>query len=371
MVKARTFSFSTLFSREWLTTGRRLSCQLDERESNNFNLIRLAAAILVILSHCYGFGHKDPLQRLTNNLIRGSDIAMPAFFFLSGLLVTQSLDHSPSGINFLWRRFLRIYPAALLFVLLTALVMGPLVTTLPLQAYFSDPLFRQYWQISLLFSVYHNLPGVFSNSTRLGSLINVSLSSLPVEIKLYFLLFLLGLFRNKRLLLVASLAGVTFLALGIVFYTPFNTLLKSWLGPSFVLQPYTSFAIYFFTGVLAYHYRQKIVVYHYWGPLLPVAWLAATQLPYPDIASLILLPASVLFVGLNATRLLSRITPRPDLSYGFYIWGFPLQQVIVNILGLKNDGLTFLLDLLFVLPLALLSWYAVESPSLRLKNRLK
>src|SRR5258707_467050 len=267
-----------MLNREWLTSGRRLSHHLDERKSNNFHLLRLAAAVLVILSHCYGYGHQDPFQRLTGNGVRSSYIAMPVFFFLSGLFVTQSLDHSPSGINFLWRRFLRLYPAVFLFVLLSALVMGPLVTSLPLNEYFTHPLFRQYWQTSLLFSVYHQLPGVFTTSPH-GSLVNASLWSMPVEIKLYLMLFLLGLFRSRRLLPIAAAAGIAFLALGSIFYIPFQSSLQKILGPSFSLGPYTNFAVYFLIGVVTYHYRRKIIVYNYWLILLPVAWLALTQLP--------------------------------------------------------------------------------------------
>ncbi|HVS95927.1 MAG TPA: acyltransferase [Puia sp.] len=355
-------------NREWLLSGCRLSRHLDERKSNNFNWLRLVAALLVLLSHCYGFGHQDPFQRLTNDLVRGSDIAMPVFFFLSGLLVTQSLDHSPSRLNFLWRRVLRLYPAIFLFVALTALVMGPLVTTLPMRDYFADPLFGQYWQTALLVRVYHHLPGVFTTSPH-GRLVNVSLWSLPLEIKLYAMLFLIGLLRSRLVLLGAMFAGIAFLLAGMVLYTPVETMLKMVFGPSFLLEPYTRFSVYFLIGVVAYEYRSRIVVYNYWLFLLPLAWLIAAWIPFPEILSLVLLPATVLFAGLKGSRLLSKITPRPDLSYGIYIWGFPVQQLIITNWNIGNDGLVFGLDLVFTLPLALLSWYAVESPALRWKTK--
>ena len=60
---------------------------------------------------------------------------------------------------------------------------------------------------------------------------------------------------------------------------------------------------------------------------------------------------------------------RGDYSYGIYLYGFPVQQLLVSAgLNQLGFGLYCLGSLLVTLPLAVTSYWLVERPCLRLKN---
>lgn len=351
----------------WLRKGRPLDQHLRDEKQNNFKLIRLVCALLVILSHCYG--GRDPLYLLTGGLLGGSAIAMPVFFFLSGLLVAQSLAKSSSRGNFLWKRFLRLYPAAVVAVLLTACLIGPLVTSLPPQAYFTHPLFFRYLRTILLVEIYFRLPGVFTHSP-LGPSVNSSLWSLSLEWKCYAGLFLVSFIKRKTLYISLLLLLLVLLITTNIFYAPIESAGKAAFGPYFALSAYSRLAAYFLIGVLCYHFRDKINIHIIGWPLaILLAGMLSARWGFFPYAAFLLLPAAVLYASVNGLRTGLRLTPRPDLSYGIYVWGFPIEQLVVNYLHPSNHTLLFLLTLALTLPLALLSWRLVESPALKMKRR--
>lgn len=88
-------------------------------------------------------------------------LILPMFFALSGYLVAGSLLRSASLFQFLTYRVLRIYPALSVEVLLSAFIVGPLLTKYTIPTYFSDKLFWSY----LL-----NITGTFTTACRGSSL---------------------------------------------------------------------------------------------------------------------------------------------------------------------------------------------------------
>src|SRR5690349_10790607 len=113
------------------------------RRENNFDMLRLVAALSVILSHGFliaqGTEKNDPLNLLTGNQCMLGLTGVFVFFAVSGFLVTQSFEQTRSPLRYLAKRVLRIFPAYLVCLLLTAFVLGPIVTTLPLGEYFHRP----------------------------------------------------------------------------------------------------------------------------------------------------------------------------------------------------------------------------------------
>src|SRR5438309_1484228 len=85
-----------------------------ERNNNNYNLLRLLAAICVIIGHSYAIspkdGWSDPLLQLIHFNYSGG-VAVIVFFFLSGLFITTSIQKNPSIMRFAIHRVLRIFPA--------------------------------------------------------------------------------------------------------------------------------------------------------------------------------------------------------------------------------------------------------------------
>ncbi len=106
---------------------------------NNFNLIRLIGAFLVLFTHSYGVldkGLQQPLIHLQETRLILGNLGLYAFFTISGFLIYKSLINSPTYLNYLWKRFLRIIPG-LAVVNLACIVLGLFITKLSLIQYLS------------------------------------------------------------------------------------------------------------------------------------------------------------------------------------------------------------------------------------------
>src|SRR5216684_3134518 len=150
---------------------------------NNFDALRLLAAISVIFSHSFliaeGTQNNEWLILLTGNQ---SILGLPGvfvFFAISGFLVTQSFEQTPNPLHFLAKRTLRIFPGLFAATLVSAFVLGPLVTPLPLGAYLSrlEP-YQYVVGNTLLDQTVHELPWVSFVANPVGLEINGSLWTL-------------------------------------------------------------------------------------------------------------------------------------------------------------------------------------------------
>ncbi len=74
----------------------------------------------------------------------------------------------------------------------------------------------------------------------------------------------------------------------------------------------------------------------YWILLIPLAWFLSIRFRWFAATTFLLVPAAILYTAVNFIRWTKRITPVQDLSYGIYIWAFPIQQLVVNYLHLQN-----------------------------------
>ena len=150
---------------------------------NNFDAVRLLAAAVVI------FGHAHPLTNTPSPALLGNSVqalAVKIFFVISGYLIFTSWTLEPSLPRYLRKRSLRIFPALIAICLVSALLLGPALTTLPLGDYFSSPGTYYYFKNALLSPVY-DLPGLFQDNTYPVA-VNGSLWSLPVEFAMYLAL---------------------------------------------------------------------------------------------------------------------------------------------------------------------------------------
>jgi peptidoglycan/LPS O-acetylase OafA/YrhL len=114
----------------------RLEDRLDARR-NNFDVLRLVAASLVLFSHCYPLtGHEEPFGRLTGWTL--GEVGVVMFFAMSGFLIAKSWTDQPYPRAFAVKRALRLLPALVVAVGVTTLVIGPQFTDLPPGVYLTD-----------------------------------------------------------------------------------------------------------------------------------------------------------------------------------------------------------------------------------------
>jgi peptidoglycan/LPS O-acetylase OafA/YrhL len=182
---------------------------------NNFDALRLLAAVTVIYSHSFliaqGGEQGDPLNIITGNQCMLGLAAVFVFFAVSGYLITQSYEQTHAPLRYLAKRALRIFPGFFAVLVLTAFVLGPLVTTLPLSDYLHRPEPYRY----LFYNAYfdprmHTLPGVVFVDNKVGLEVNGALWTLGPEFEMYLMVMVLGMFRLLRLPVCLAL-----LALGI------------------------------------------------------------------------------------------------------------------------------------------------------------
>ncbi|MCL6478022.1 MAG: acyltransferase [Peptococcaceae bacterium] len=142
-----------------------------EKGYNNFDLVRLICACMVIYGHAFAVapesGNYDLIHSITG--FNAAAIAVKIFFFISGLLVTNSLIEKKSLIAYFIARFFRIWPALIFVLLFSAFVIGPALTTLDLNTYFSNPNTYLYIKNQILMKSWgtqalgnYDLPGVFT-----------------------------------------------------------------------------------------------------------------------------------------------------------------------------------------------------------------
>jgi peptidoglycan/LPS O-acetylase OafA/YrhL len=342
---------------------------------NTFDEIRLVAALLVIWGHGLVLtGQAAP--RLLGDSVQS--IGVKIFFVVSGYLVALSWQRDPDPWRYLARRSLRIFPALIVCVLLTALVLGPLYTTLSWSDYVSNPFFKAYFR-NIWLEPFFELPGVFQGLPYPRA-VNGSLWTLPVEFAAYLLLPLLALSKNVRMI-------GTGLALALIaFWIGFDLWAQTW--PSESHAPWVAhgtnwiFAAermsYFWIGTLFALYRLEDRVT--WVPLIIGVAVVALWRPEGTVAQSValmaLLPYACLFVAFRVKRTfgLRWITRRGDYSYGLYLYAFPVQQALLASLGveaLSNIWIDVILVTAITWVLAWASWHGVERTALKMKPRRK
>src|SRR5438309_4068954 len=98
------------------------------RRANNFDALRLLAALSVVFSHSFliaeGSEANEPFVRITGNQCILGLVGVFVFFVISGYLVTESYCRHPAPGRFALRRTLRIYPGLIVNVLICALLLG-------------------------------------------------------------------------------------------------------------------------------------------------------------------------------------------------------------------------------------------------------
>src|SRR6266568_7806983 len=180
---------------------------------NNFDALRLIAALSVVFSHSFliaeGSEAREPFVWITGNQCILGLVGVFVFFVISGYLVTESYCRHPDPGRFAVRRMLRIYPGLVINVLICALLLGPVVSSLPPAAYLVNPELGQFLSMALSLDPGPlQLPGVLFADNSVGLLINGSLWTLRYEVMMYVMIVLLGMARLLHLRTAIILTGI-------------------------------------------------------------------------------------------------------------------------------------------------------------------
>ncbi len=328
---------------------------------NNFDLLRFVFAFIVFLYHAHALSGKSELAELS--YLFSAEFAVQSFFVVSGFLVFMSYENSASVEDYFSKRARRIYPAYL-SVVVTAALLGAVVTTLPPSEYFSAAWVR-YLAANLAFLNFlaPELPGVFQDNT--WQAVNGALWTLKLEVMFYaivpliaFICMRLGRWRTLVVLYLLSVAYV----LGM------EHLARETGRELFILlgRQLPGQLSFFMAGAACYYFRD--IVGRYWRWTFPIA-VAILLVPLPRAIGIAVEPAAlgilVAYLAVGA-RYLGNFGRYGDFSYAIYIIHFPVLQTLISVGMFETNayaGLGFATVL--VLGAAFASWHFVEKPFLK------
>jgi peptidoglycan/LPS O-acetylase OafA/YrhL len=333
---------------------------------NNFNLVRFAAAFAVLWSHSYAIVLSPAFEPWVQWLgYTPGGVAVDVFFITSGFLVTASLLRLDNFKAFVRARALRIFPALFVMSVLLALVMGPLITTLPLNEYFSDwAVWKFIWKnTTVLTGLKYSLPGVFESNSM--QVVNGSLWTLPFELRCYLTLALVwwvaGFFKSDK-----ARAFTRIVVVGTAL-----TLFAFWIAHAQAYKHWHTFRLFFFffCGAGMWIYRDRIPMSGKLFAAACVLLIAGIVQPkaffwvYPLTA-----PYIVMWLAYVPGGWLRQFNKLGDYSYGIYIYAFPMQQLLVSTVPGITPVQMIAASGAGTIALSVLSWHFVEKPALARKK---
>ena len=323
--------------------------------TTGFDYLRIGLSVAVL-----GWHANSPTARsleLDEALWSGSFRFLPAaiipmFFALSGFLVAGSLGRTRLH-QFVTLRVIRLIPALAVEITLSAMIIGLIFTTLPASQYFSSGEFYAYF-LNIVGDIHFYLPGVFVEQPSQG-LVNGQLWTVPFELECYLALVLLAIARaaRRRFAFVAVVAVISLaLTVRVLLGHPISSVTHA---------PGRALVFCFLAGV-GLHLCRDVVPHS--GLLAVVSVIAAAAfLQVANLSYLCAFPVAYLTAYLGLLR--PPAIPFGDLSYGVYLFHWPIQQSIVHAIpSIDSSWLMLLISLPLTAVCAWLSWTLVEKPIL-------
>jgi peptidoglycan/LPS O-acetylase OafA/YrhL len=332
-----------------------------------FDFLRIALAFSILYAHSFLVtGSRSGLL----NEIPGAPemhrrpvtlLLIPMFFAVSGFLVTGSAFRTRVISKFMTYRVLRIIPALLTEVALSALFLGPVFTAVTLSNYFTDIRFFAYFG-NVIGRVRFELPGVFLENPIPG-VVNVNLWTLQPEFYCYLAIAAL---ISTSLLFDRRLFTIVF---GVITLGLFGVNLVIGFGEPLGNYPPTVVLYYFFCGSLLYHWRYVVPSSVFLFLVAGLVGVVGMRFEGTVFLTPLLFAYAIVYLGtVNIPRL--PILQSGDYSYGVYLYGFPIQQALIATFPrLSGHGWWMLgASSLFAMSFAMVSWHFIEKPALGLKR---
>lgn len=326
------------------------------RATNNLDALRLVSALAVVVGHSFTLTGIDPAPRVLGIPIHS--LGLYAFFAISGYLIATSWHRNPALVPFLINRILRILPALLVVVVVTVVFIGPAVTSLETAQYIRSEVVYRYL-LNLVLTAQYELPGVFESGHR-SSAVNGVLWTLGLEFICYLVVAVIGLLFRTRSTWGYLVFGV--IAVGFTFM-PGEVPGSTWMGPAGTTW------VFFAVGALLSRVPASWLTVKVLLIVVPL-WIATAML-VPGLALVVAwlaLPLVMITVGRASTPGARRAGRFGDLSYGMYLWGFLVQQLVIEQFGVLPWLENIVVVVLPTAVIALLSWHLFEKRALAHKR---
>ena len=337
---------------------------MDINRKNNFDLIRLLAAIVVLIAHVASKSQYPAFLTLTK--IFNSKVAVDSFFIISGFLIFRSFENSSSLKSYIQKRAKRILPAYVAVIVIFAFAL-----------YFvSSVSFREYFNIEFVKYIFFNLitlnflqstlPGVFVDNPQTAA-VNDPLWTIKVEIMFYIVVPFIAYILHKTNK-VFAIAAIYLLS---ILYSAVVVQLTDLLSPEMMIQLEQQLPgqiAFFISGAFLYYFYDRFK--YNVTLLLPIATLivivhnlvAQVYFLYPLALAVIVIYFCLIF------KCLGNFGKYGDFSYGIYIWHFPILQIFTHFRLFDHLWLGVPSVLACVFLVSYLSWHLIEKPFLARKS---
>ncbi|WP_291365394.1 acyltransferase family protein [Acetobacter sp. UBA5411] len=325
---------------------------------NSFGFLRLFFAFLVIVSHTPelkdGNRSREILTSIFGSLSFG-EVAVDGFFIISGYFIVTSFIRSSSISSYFIKRIFRIYPGYIASFIFCLLIVGPLAGT-PI-AELPRHVVRQIINIPMLRAPI--LPHVFDGQPYPS--LNGAMWSLSYEFSCYVIVVLLGLsgiFKRSSAVFLLIIFLISFYILSQSHYAQLNTFFRLCMvfmcGAAWAVAPKLrawSWTLFFISSTIS-------ILFLFLGK-------------YAEIGLSIFGSYSILSFGFLVNKgILTKINNKTDISYGVYLYAWPIEKLIFlyfPTISLISAGT---IDFLMSALCAIASWHIVERPMQKWSHKL-
>lgn len=342
----------------------------DSSRNNNFNILRFIAAVFVIIGHMYYITGAVPFVVYGQAV---STIGVKILFLLSGYFITISYlsdDRPRHLIRYAVKRVFRIFPA-LIFVVVTSMVIGSFVSTLSFHDYWGS---SQTWRYlnNILMAPRYDLLGVFTDNPYPRA-VNGSLWTMPVELFMYVCVPLFCLFHSRfRVLPGSGIILLFFVVTALRFVLPAMGIARvvvygtDWCAALAILP-------YYLAGCCYAVFRKYKRLWNIQLATLLMFLLSCSKFGYiiNELFFLVIFSYFIFSFGCCENPLFAVCFRDNDISYGMYLWGFPVQQLLVHFFNSNVSFLWYvLMTVAIVIFLSYVSYVYVEKPMIASSRKL-
>jgi peptidoglycan/LPS O-acetylase OafA/YrhL len=335
---------------------------LQRDRNNNFGLLRLLFAALVVLSHSPelidGNRSREILTRLFGTLSFG-EVGVDGFFIISGYLVAKSYLTTSSLLDFLVKRVARILPAFVVASIVSIALFGPIAHSPLAELGLRD------WRHVAIFMFLLQPPPMPAFSGLPIPALNGAMWTIAYEFRCYLLLAgfgSLGILGRKAA--TPLIAAALFIAQSANIFPNFNPNVE-FFG---TLVSTARLTAIFLVGVSFYLFRERISYRARYAGAAALGLFAAMHFPRFAEPAFAVLGGYLVFFAAFRTPVsnVALLTNRQDISYGLYLYAWPIQSSLCYLQRDMSPWLLFAISLSLSAAFGLASWKIVEAPVLRL-----